>query len=466
MMRNYLFGLLLALLTGAISVSLQAQEMKSAYFLKGYYYRHLMNPAFMAERAYFSMPAFGNVDVSANGNVGLSNFLYPYDDPLGKSKLTTFMHRSVNEQDFLQSLRSRNKIAANVDMALFSCGFKGLGGFNTIGIGMHSRNNVSAPYELFEFMKSSELGTGDRQSFLIEDFQMNTSNYVDVSFNHARAITDNLSIGATLKVLVGIAHVNTRFRDMRISMNEQEWLIHANGYLHASSKSATFRNNEKGEIEKLVLGSPGVSGMGLGLDLGVNWQISEDFSLSGAITDLGFIGWFNTLEGASGNEPYSFKGFETIGVGSDSDYPTLDEQWDNLGTDLEEMIKIYDGGKIRKTTALGATANIGGEYILPAYRNLSFGMLSSVHVHPYFTWAEARASVNIAPVRWFEATVSGAWSTYGPGFGFIMNFHPKGFNFFVGSDFMITRVTPQFIPVNNLNANVCMGINFAWGNRM
>lgn len=467
MMRNYLFRSTLALLGVVFGMLLQAQELKSAYFLKGYYYRHVMNPAFMAERSYFSLPTLGNVDVSTNGNVGLSNFLYPYDDPLGQSGLTTFMHRSISETDFLQNLRSRNKVAANVDMTLFSCGFKGWGGFNTIGIGMHSRNHVSAPYELFEFMKSSELGTGDHQSFLIEDFQMNTSNYVDVSFNHARSITDNLNIGATLKVLFGIAHINTRFHNMHISMGDQEWLIHANGYVHASAKSATFRNNEKsGEIEKLVLGSPRVSGLGLGFDLGANWQVSENFSLSGALTDIGFIGWFNTLKGASSNDPYSFKGFETIGVGSDSEYPTLDEQWENLGADFEDMIKIYDGGKIQKTTLLAGAANLGGEYVLPSYRNLSFGMLSSVHVHPYYTWAEVRTSVNVSPVKWFEATVSGAWSTYGPGFGFIMNFHPKRFNFFVGSDFMITKVTPQFIPVNNLNANVCMGINFAWGNRM
>ena len=88
--------------------------------------------------------------------------------------------------------------------------------------------------------------------------------------------------------------------------------------------------------------------------------------------------------------------------------------------------------------------NIGAEYVLPYYKNLKFGLLSSTHFNKPFTWSEARLSANVAPVRWFEASVNYAISSFGSSLGWVLNFHPNGFNFFIGTDHMITKVTPQY----------------------
>ena len=103
--------------------------------------------------------------------------------------------------------------------------------------------------------------------------------------------------------------------------------------------------------------------------------------------------------------------------------------------------------------------NIGAEYVLPYYKNLKFGLLSSTHFNKPFTWSEARLSANVAPVRWFEASVNYAISSFGSSLGWVLNFHPNGFNFFIGTDHMITKVTPQYVPVGNANANVSLGFN-------
>lgn len=49
-------------------------------------------------------------------------------------------------------------------------------------------------------------------------------------------------------------------------------------------------------------------------------------------------------------------------------------------------------------------------------------------------------------MKWFDATVNYGASTYGSSFGWMINFHPKGFNFFIGSDHQFFSVTPQFVP--------------------
>ncbi|MEG1585964.1 MAG: DUF5723 family protein [Bacteroidales bacterium] len=451
------------LLVAAVWVN--GQNMRSAYFLDGFYYRHQMNPAFAPERAYFSFPGLGNLNISAQGNVGLSDFLYSYDDPFQESVLTTFMNHTVGQQEFLSRLNARNKVAANVDMSIISFGFKAWGGFNTFGMGLHSRSNVNAPYELFDFMKSGELGGDASKSYFIKDLQLRSSNYIDVSFGHSRKINEKLTVGASLKLLLGIGHAETEFDNMHITMGEDEWLINANGYMHTSAKGLMVNTKEDREIKDFEIRSGGIGGYGVGVDLGASYRLLENLTLSAAFTDIGFIRWVNTIKGSTSNDPYSFKGFETIGIGGDSEYPSLEDQFDDLGTDFKEMARFYDDGKINKATALATTMNIGAEYELPAYRKLSFGLLSSTHIQRPYTWTEARFAINIAPLNWLEASVSGAWSTYGGGFGFLVNFHPKGFNLFLGTDFMITEITPQYIPVHNMNANVCMGINFSLGKR-
>ena len=72
---------------------------------------------------------------------------------------------------------------------------------------------------------------------------------------------------------------------------------------------------------------------------------------------------------------------------------------------------------------------------------------------------------NIAPNKFFEASANVGISTFGTSLGWLINFHPAGLNFFIGSDHMITKVTPQFIPVNNLNGHVTLGLSLALGKR-
>jgi hypothetical protein len=72
-------------------------------------------------------------------------------------------------------------------------------------------------------------------------------------------------------------------------------------------------------------------------------------------------------------------------------------------------------------------------------------------------------AANVRPLKWLDASVNYSYSTFGSNLGWMLNFHPKGFTFFVGSDRMITNVTPQYIPTNNFNTNICFGFNITFG---
>jgi hypothetical protein len=110
---------------------------------------------------------------------------------------------------------------------------------------------------------------------------------------------------------------------------------------------------------------------------------------------------------------------------------------------------------------------LGAEYNMPFYKPLSVGVLYGHCFSPYESqkWYEVRGFLNIAPLKWLEASVNYGYGTYGANLGWMLNFHPGGINLFVGSDYMITKVTPQYLPVDNLNAHVTFGLNIAFGRR-
>ena len=126
----------------------------------------------------------------------------------------------------------------------------------------------------------------------------------------------------------------------------------------------------------------------------------------------------------------------------------------------------YDGVE-KENTRLNTTMYLGAEYNLPYYRPLSVGILYSHCFSPFISnkWYEVRGFLNIAPLKWFEATVNYGYGTYGTSLGWMLNFHPAAINFFIGSDFMVTKVTPQFLPVDDLNAHITFGLNIALGKR-
>lgn len=100
MKRNKIFGFLAGALLMAPAATFAQQALRSGYFLEGYEYRHVMNPAFGPDRKGFvSFPFLGNINVGMSGNMGVSNFLYKTPD----GGLTTFLNESVLLRTFWEA---------------------------------------------------------------------------------------------------------------------------------------------------------------------------------------------------------------------------------------------------------------------------------------------------------------------------------------------------------------------------
>ena len=453
------------------SLHAMAQQLNSAYFTNDYKFRHTMNPAFGNEQNYVSMPGFGNVNVSTMGNFGYEDVIF--DNPMfpstSKDRLTTFMNPYISTADALKGFNSGdNKILGDVSITVLSAGFKGFGGYNTIELNARTSFGMSMPYELFEFAKN----TGNR-TYNIGNISANGQAFAELAFGHSRQINEKLRVGAKVKLLFGAGRGDVNIDNVKADLAaDDKWTVSGHAKSEVSVKGFTYKTEEKEYKEEgrgtyqyvndVDVDGAGLGGFGLAFDLGGVYKINNDFTVSAALLDLGFIKWSNNMVAVNGGEEFVFNGFHDVAVNEDRGGSTLSMQGDKYSDQLADFANLQDkGDEGGRTTGIGATLNLGCEYTLPVYRKITFGVLSSTRFRGDYSWTEARVSANWTPLKWIDGGVNMAFGSYRNSFGWVVNFHPKGYNFYVGMDHTLGKVSKEFIPLNS-NAAVSVGMSVAW----
>ena len=445
-----------------LSAGVSAQTtLNSSYFMEKMTKRNQLNPALKTENNYVSIPSIGNLYLGINSNLGLGTFLYPRDN-----KLVTFLHESVPADEFLNKLTPNNTIELDLGIDLISFGFWAWGGQNTFNLALKSNTGAYLPREIFEFLKTGQEATGVTR-YDMSNITATTSNYLELALGHARDITDKLSAGAKIKVLIGAAHAEARIDRMDISMSQNEWTIKQAGHLQATSLLELTTDPETGEVTGYDFGNHfGVAGFGLGFDLGATYEIIDNLTLSAALTDIGFMRWNNlTRAETDPDKGFIYTGFDNIGAEDDEngDNP-FDQKADQLGDDLKALTKFYQSDTQSVSNSLRTTLRVGAEYAV-LDNAISFGLLSTTRFVGYRTYAEGMAAINFRPLSALHLTVNGSVSNMGSSVGAILNICAPGFNFFVGTDYFATKYSKQFIPINHARANLSFGFNITFGKK-
>lgn len=447
------------LLIAICATGAMAQTATSSYFLEGAFHNYKLNPAMQPERAYFSLGA-GNISLRLNGNVGISNFLFPNGD-----NLTTFMSSNVSSDEFLNALPDNARIGFNYEQDIFDFGFRMLGGYTSFGMSLHSSMSMLMPKGLFEFAK---MGL-QNENYNFAGLNLNTMNYAAITLGHSREIIKGLSVGLNLKYLAGLAYANLSVDKLNVELNDKHWMVNS----HASAQAAFLCQaepmfNEDGAVNGVDFMAKSSSSSGFAADLGVVYNMNHfvpGLTVSASVTNLGAIKWNNMMNVESNDAAVEFDGFGSIDY-NDME-ASVEDELERLTDDAKKMIEFNYTGSEAFTTKLSPTMYLGAEYNMPFYDKLSVALLYSQRFSKfdYNKYYDVRGYVNIAPLSWIEATVNYGVSTYGSTLGWMLNIHPAGFNLFVGSDFMISKVTPQYIPVDDLNAHVTFGIGFPIGSK-
>lgn len=447
----------IAALTLATALNVMAQNTRTGYFIDGYTYRYRMNPAIANDKNFVSMPGLGNLNVAVSGNLGLSDVLYNVD-----GRTAWFVNPGVSTAEVMGNIKDVNKLNADVSVNLLSGGFKAFGGYNTISINARAMAGTRIPKAFFSLAKEGITNT----TYDITDLGARARAYVDLGLGHSRDINEEWRVGGTLKFLIGAGDVTAKFDRATLTLGEDSWQVEADGKIDASIKDLTYKtkvNDNTGHryVNGVDMDYKGVSGFGMGLDLGAVYSPAAlpDWQFSIALLDLGFISWScDRVASTNGLKSFSTADY-TFNVDKDASN-SFSSEWDKLKDDFSAIYELEDMGDTgSRTTMLGATLNIGAEYRLPVYDKLSFGLLNTTRIDGDYSWTDFRLSANVAPVKIFSAGISGAVGTYGASFGWIANLHVTGFNFFLGMDHTLGKLAKQGVPLSS-NAQVNLGMNF------
>ena len=464
-MKKSLRYMAAALTMAAAILPTSAQELRTSYFMETSNFRHQMNPALL-DSPYFGM-FFSNINIGMTGNIGAKQFIFDTNGLpgyTGNYRYTTFMDPNVDAKTFLNKLHDKNRFDLYLNYNLFSVGFKAWGGVNLLELNLRSNTNLTLPKGLFEFAKTA----GEKEHYEFGGLGMRTQNYMELALCHSRDINKQWRVGGKLKFLIGAAYADFTADNVTLDMTEDAWRIQSNAQMKASLLKSDVihedpsKNSADGRPRVKELDNFGFSlpGFGMALDLGVTYKPIENLTLSAAITDLGFISWKNTHH-ASSQGDYTFDGFNNIYIGSDKDQTEdIDDQFDQIGDDLEEMFSVYDDGTKTATQALAATLNVGAEYKLPAYDKLRFGFLYTSRIHGKYSWHQGMLNVGVRPVKWFECNVNGAVTSTGVTAGGMLSLKAPHFNFYIAADRFFSKMGKQGVPLNSSNGNITFGMTF------
>ena len=370
------------------------------------------------------------MNINVGGNIAVDNILFSRD-----GKLVTLLDSSVSAADALSGLKQNNLLGMDFRMNVIGFGAftKNHKNFWSFDLNVRVNEDANLPYSLFEFIKLGKEGQ-------IRNFGTSTDSYLEAAFSYSFPLMDDrLYIGIRGKFLAGLARALVTYDRFDISLREDRWAVLTQGTLDltaAGAKVETDPDSETFEIGDLDFKPTKPAGYGFALDLGATYDILPNLQASLAVTDLGFISWSkkNSVMGVSTQET-EFTG-ATVPENASEPVPDFDL----------EMLKFNQVDGRSTTKMLRASVNAGLEYEVWRHK-IGIGLLYTARVWEYKTMHNITGSVNFHPVRWF--TVSGSYSVIdnrGGAVGLALNLCPNWINFYLATDVLTSKHTPQWVP--------------------
>ncbi len=418
------------------------QYTSTSYFMPSSTQSGMLNPSFAPDRGYVQLPVIGGTALSFGSNTLSFDKLF-YANPNGEG-IVSFLDVDIDKAFLLSAVEDNNNVNADFATTIFGIGFYSGDTFWSFGSNLRVTNDMNIPGGVFDLVALNQ----DNGVYNIDHLSVNTSAYLENYVGASFKIGDKVTVGAKVKVLLGLMDATAYYDNMQVIVNGSEWSITTDGYLDATAAGIGLDDEDAGLSLDNITYNPefNLSGFGLGFDFGATYDPIEDLSISLAVLDLGFINWGeeNTLSGVSaGSYIYSGAIFS-----DDGDY-TGDV------SDIDDILSLDEVDAKSRMTSLKTTINVGAEYRF-LNDKMAAGLLYSAKFRYGYTKHEATAALSLRPSSWFTANASYAFIA--GQMGAAINLHPSWINIFVGADYIPTKVTPQYLPLESSNINLYAGI--------
>lgn len=464
------FGCKGLLLLGSIlmwgGTAVQAQYLRSSYFMEGTSARLQLNPGLQPTRGYFNIPVIGSFNMSASSNV------------LGTSDIIDILDSGsdlYSNDKLFDRLKADNRLNVNLNTDILSFGWYKGKGFWSFNLGLRADFGAALSKDMFSMMRtmngfSLENIAGQKQQYSLSNQTLNMKAYAEIGLGYSRQITEKLTVGGRVKILLGLARaeMNVNKFDLELDvpdlnhyassdyasrgeLSPSDW--YGKGYSYAADanmittlKGGGMTFDQDGKIDNFDLeaGDLGIAGSGFGIDLGASYKVWDNLTVSASILDLGFLKWKEsetTVATVSGSEDVTI---------------TPDNYDHYIGGDFLslERFDFREGSpeKVKTKTHLYSTLLLAGEYGFWDNK-LSVGAMYTARFTQPKTLSELTFLATIRPKSWLNAAIS--YSPIQAG-GKSIGLALKLGSLFVGTDYM-------FFGGNSKSVNGFLSISFPLG---
>lgn len=284
MKKLLLLGIFVSFL---LPTALQAQYLRSSYFMEGSSTRMQLNPALQPKRGYVNIPVLGSLaaEVSTN-SLGIQDVIDIFDSD----------GEFYNNNKFYNRLKGSNEANISINTDVISFGFYQGKNFWSFNVGARVDMDATIPKSVFDYLRTinGENFSWGGESFDIRNEKLRLNSYIEVGAGYSRTINERLTIGGKAKLLLGAGNLDLKINQLYLAGKfagaDSEFQLKADASLEASAKGLDLEE-ENGYINDVDYNNFGISGYGAGIDLGASYQVMKNLTVSAAILDLGFISW-------------------------------------------------------------------------------------------------------------------------------------------------------------------------------
>lgn len=385
-----------------LGMTVHAQYLRTSYFMEGTSSRLELNPGLQPMRGYFNVPVLGSFNVGTSSNVlGINDIVDVLD-----SGEDIFLN-----DDLYSRLKSDNRPNVNLKTDVLSFGWYAGKGFWNVNVGLRADVGASIPQSMFEYLRRVNNTEDINGSFSNMNFNLNA--YAEIGLGYSRQITEKLSVGGRVKVLLGIARAEMAVDNFDIYVDDALTngdYTELNPYQTYGSATVNARvsttmkggglsfDETTGQIDGFDIDGSnfGIAGAGFGIDLGASYKVWDNLTVSAAVLDLGFIKW---KEGETTVAAPANGSFEVTG----SNYQDFLDG-DFLSMDRFNFVQDKEAAEDTKTT-LASTILLAGEYGL-LDNKLSVGAIYTARFAEPKTLNELTFSATYRPKNWFNIAAS------------------------------------------------------------
>lgn len=446
-MRNKTIIFLCLVLAALFS---QAQESRTVHFMQFNPYSNLLNPAAPVKyKGYVGIPFISNIHLNVE-NTGIQY------DHLIKINETG---KTLTINDFIDHLHKKNRLNLHLNLEVFSFGFKTKHLFVTVSDRIKTDAYFFYPKTLFKLPLQGNMDYIDEPAEF-NNLAINANIYNELGVGFRYQINDQWAIGFKPKFLIGLANIKTNSSHFKFTTNPNNYdLTMEENFSVNTSLPVDIQNLEDFDINTL---KNIINNMGFAIDLGVQYQINEKWSVGAAVSDLGFIHWetyptnyeSHTADGGSyyRDGQFYFSGVDVAQLVDNKEY--MDQFVDSLASYFptnQTKLTSYNSATYAKVV-------LEGRYqIHPnhAFSAMFRGDIINRFFIPSLTVAWDGMIANFLNLCVNYTIMPHSYANVGAGIGFAFN----GFQLYLATD----NVLAAFDVLNSRQVGLQAGIVFNWG---